>query len=118
MPGNIEAEIDSIFSQWNDNTSPGASIGVMHNGELLFSKGYGMANLEYDIPNESNTVFHIASVSKQFTAFAILLLQEEGKLSIDDDIRDYIPEVPDFGPTITLRHLVTHTSGMRDQWNL
>lgn len=77
-----------------------------------------MANLEYDIPNSSSTVFHIASISKQFTVFSILLLEEEGKLSLEDDIRKYIPEVPNFGKTITLRHLATHTSGLRDQWSL
>jgi CubicO group peptidase (beta-lactamase class C family) len=77
-----------------------------------------MANLEYAIPNTPSPVFHIASVSKQFTVFAVLLLEEEGKLSLDDDIREHIPEVPDFGPTITLQHLASHTSGMRDQWNL
>jgi len=85
---------------------------------MLYKKGYGIANLEYGIPISPSTVFHIASVSKQFTVFAILLLEKEGKLSIDDDIRKYIPEVPDFGKKITLRHLASHTSGLRDQWDL
>jgi CubicO group peptidase (beta-lactamase class C family) len=118
IPENAELQIDSLFSRWDTITSPGASVAVMHKGEIIFKKGYGSAQLEYDIPITSSTVFHIASVSKQFTAFSILLLQEEGKLSIDENIRKYIPEVPDFGHPITLRHLVTHTSGMRDQWNL
>lgn len=117
-PSMMESRIDSIFAEYNSPEKPGASVAVMHKGKILFSKGYGSANLEYGIPNGPETVFHVASVSKQFTAFAILLLQERGKLSIDDDIRKHIPEVPDFGTKITLRHLVTHTSGMRDQWNL
>jgi len=114
----IEPQIDKLFSFWNSINSQGASVAVMKDGEIVFSKGYGAANLEYDIPNTPSTVFHVASVSKQFTAYAILLLAEEGKLSLDDDIRKYIPEVPDFGHRITLRHLASHTSGMRDQWNL
>ncbi|MEM9849601.1 MAG: serine hydrolase domain-containing protein [Bacteroidota bacterium] len=114
----IEAQIDALFSSYQRTDFPGASIAVMQNGELLFSKGYGAANLEYNIPITPTTIFHVASVSKQFTVFAILLLAEEGKLSLEDDIRMHIPEVPDFGHRITLRHLASHTSGMRDQWNL
>jgi len=112
-----EDRIDQIMSLYTSET-PGASIAVMKEGEIVFSKGYGMANLEYDIPVNNSTIFHIASISKQFTAFSILLLSEEGKLGLDDDIRKYIPEVPDFGNIITLRHLANHTSGLRDQWEL
>ena len=111
-------QVDEVFAPWDNKDSPGAAVAVVQNGTIVYKKGYGMANLEYDIPNSPSTVFHIASVSKQFTAFSILLLEKAGKLSLDDDIRKYIPEVPDFGKTITLRHLATHTSGMRDQWNL
>jgi len=111
-------QVDALFEPWNSPETPGASVAVVKDGKIIFKKGYGMANLEYGIPNTPSTVFHIASVSKQFTVFAILLLEKEGKLSLDDDIRKYIPEVPDFGSTITLRHLASHTSGMRDQWNL
>jgi CubicO group peptidase (beta-lactamase class C family) len=118
VPQDVELRIDSLFSSWDTITSPGAAIAVMHKGEIVFSKGYGSAQLEYDIPITPTTIFHIASVSKQFTVFSILLLQEEGKLFIDDDIRKHIPEVPDFGKKISLKHLMTHTSGMRDQWNL
>jgi len=118
VSNDIESKIDSIFKDYNDLNKPGASIAVVKNQEIVFKKGYGSANLEYEIPNTPSTVFHIASVSKQFTAFSILLLEKQGKLSFDDDIRKYIPEVPDFGKTITLRHLASHTSGMRDQWNL
>ena len=111
-------EFDKLFAQFDDINKPGASVAVLQDGEVVFSKGYGSANLEYDIPVTPDTMFHVASVSKQFTVFAILLLAEEGKLDFDDDVRQYIPEVPDFGHTITLRHLASHTSGMRDQWNL
>ncbi len=114
----VEKKIDQLFAEWDKTSSPGASVAVAQNGKIIFSKGYGSANLEYDIPNTPITIFHVASVSKQFTVFAILLLQEDGKLTLEDDIRKYIPEVPDFGKTITLRHLAAHTSGMRDQWNL
>lgn len=112
------SSIDSIFEKWNTTKTPGVAVAVVKDGKIIFKKGYGMANLEYDIPISPSTIFHIASVSKQFTVFSILLLEKDGKLSLDDDIRDYIPEVPDFGKTITLRHLATHTSGLRDQWNL
>ncbi len=113
-----EEQVDELFLPWDNTDSPGASVAVVKDGKIVYKNGYGMANLEYDIPNTPSTIFHIASVSKQFTAFSILLLEKQGKLSIDDDIRKYIPEVPDFGKTITLRHLASHTSGMRDQWNL
>ncbi len=112
------AAVDDLFAEWDGDDRPGATVAVVHQGEIILERGYGQANIEYDIPNEPSTVFHIASVSKQFTVFAILLLEEQGKLSLDDDIRKYLPEVPDFGHTITLRHLASHTSGMRDQWNL
>lgn len=111
-------KVDEAFFIWNQMDGPGAAVAIQKDGVIIYKKGYGLANLEYDIPVDPSTVFHIASVSKQFTAYSILLLEAEGKLSIDDDIRKYIPEVPDFGKTITLKHLVTHTSGMRDQWNL
>ena len=111
-------QVDQLMTLWDNSETPGAAIAVVENGAITFEKGYGMSNLEYDVPITPSSIFHIASVSKQFTAFAILLLEEEGKLSLDDDIRKYIPEVPDFGSTITLNHLAHHTSGLRDQWNL
>src|SRR5690606_19305674 len=114
----IPERIDELFAPWNNPEKPGAAVAVVQNGKLVFSKGYGMANLEYGIPNSPTTVFHVASVSKQFTVYALLLLAQDGKLSLEDDVRKHIPEVPDFGKTITLRHLANHTSGLRDQWNL
>jgi CubicO group peptidase (beta-lactamase class C family) len=108
------ARVDSFFSAWNNAESPGCAVGVSQNGRTVLSRAYGEANLEHDIPNTPATIFEAGSVSKQFTAAAIVLLARQGKLSLDDDIRRYIPEVPDYGTTITLRHLLTHTSGLRD----
>lgn len=109
---------NKLFSQWDKSNSPGAAVSVMIDGEIIYKKGFGCANLEYDIPIMPSTIFHVASVSKQFTAMAILLLEKEGKLSIYDDVHKYIPELPDFGQTITIEHLIHHTSGLRDQWEL
>ncbi|MGC3945797.1 MAG: serine hydrolase domain-containing protein [Chryseolinea sp.] len=114
----LEARIDSIFTEWNHDNTPGVAVAVMKNGEYVLRKGYGMANLEYDIPNTSTSIFHIASESKQYTAFCIVLLAKAGKLSLDDDIRKYLPYVPDFKQKITIRNLIHHTSGLRDQWQL
>jgi CubicO group peptidase (beta-lactamase class C family) len=113
-----DEQVDEVFMNWDTKNTPGAAVAVVKGGKVIFKKGYGLAHLEYDIPIGPSTVFHIASVSKQFTVFSTLLLEKQGKLSLDDDIRKYIPEVPYFGKTITLRHLASHTSGMRDQWNL
>lgn len=111
-------QVDQLFAQWDTDNTPGAAVAIIKDGAIIYKKGYGLANMEYNIPVSPNSVFHIASVSKQFTVFSILLLEKQGKLSLDDDIRKYIPEVPDFGKKITLRHLASHTSGLRDQWNL
>ena len=113
-----EAKVDQIFEPWAKQDSPGAALAVVKGNKTVYAKGYGSANLEYGIPITPSTVFHVASVSKQFTAFAIALLSDQGKLSLDDDIRLYLPEIPDFGRTITIRHLVHHISGLRDQWEL
>jgi CubicO group peptidase (beta-lactamase class C family) len=101
-----------------DENAPGATVAVQQGGKIIYSSGFGHADLEYDIHNTPGTIFHIASVSKQFTAFSIAMLADQGKLSVDDDIRKYIPEMHDFGTPITINHLVHHTSGLRDQWNL
>ena len=113
-----EKQIDQLFTAWNSPDSPGAAVAVERDGKIIYKKGFGSAELEYNIPITPQTVFHIASVSKQFTCFSVLLLEKQGKLSIHDDIRKYIPEVPDFGKIITLNHLMHHTSGLRDQWEL
>lgn len=113
-PANLEYKIDSLFSIYNENPSPGIAVGIMLDGEVLLSKGYGLANLEHNIPISGTTVFDIGSVSKQFTAYAIAQLEEEGKLSFNDDIRKYLPDLYDFGQTITIDDLLFHTSGLRD----
>lgn len=112
------AKIDAIFARFAHPDSPGCLLGVSRAGKLIYEKGYGMADLEQNVPITSSSIFHVASISKQFTAMAIMLLEEQGKLSVDDDVRKYIPELPDYGKRITLRNLLTHTSGIRDQWTL
>ncbi|WP_167609038.1 serine hydrolase domain-containing protein [Maribellus sediminis] len=111
------ASINSLFSEWDTDHTPGAAYAIVKDG-VLAANGFGMANLEYDVPITANTVFHIASESKQYVDYCIVLLAQEGKLSLDDDIRKYLPWVPDFGETITINHLIHHTSGLRDQWQL
>ncbi len=110
--------VDQLMSPWSGKTTPGASIGVVKDGKLVFAKGYGLADLETGLPNTPQTIFHMASVSKQFTAMAILMLADQGKLALDDSIQQYLPEMPSFGKTITIRQLLHHTSGLRDQWDL
>ena len=106
-------QIDSLFIDWNKPNHPGGAIGIMKNNKIVFSRSYGLASLEYLVPNSTETIFNIASVSKQFTAMGIVLLHIQGKLSIDDDIRKYLPELPDFGEKITIRQMLHHTSGLR-----
>jgi CubicO group peptidase (beta-lactamase class C family) len=110
--------VNKLFARWDTKSTPGCALGVVLEGNLVYEKGYGLAELEHGVRIGPGTVFHIASESKQFTAFALLLLEKEGKLSLDDDVRKHLPDVPDFGKTITLRHLLHHTSGLRDQWEL
>lgn len=114
----LTAQVDKVFVQWDKPASPGCALAVIKDGNIIYKRGYGMADLDHDIAITSTSVFHVASVSKQFTAMAIHLLEQQGKLSIDDEVRKYIPELPDFGEKITLRHLLHHTSGLRDQWSL
>ncbi|WP_321471545.1 serine hydrolase domain-containing protein [uncultured Paludibaculum sp.] len=117
VDGAMERTIDALFSSYNANT-PGVAIAIVKDGKVVLSKGYGSANLEYGIPITPRTVFHVASVSKQFTAFSIYLLEKQGKISFEDDIRKYVPEMPDLGRPVKIRHLLAHTSGIRDQWAL
>lgn len=111
-------KVDQLFALWDRPGSPGAAVAVIKDGRIVHKKGYGYANLEYDVPITPSTVFHVASVSKQFTAFAVAMLADQGKLSLDDDIRKHLPEVPDFGKKITVRNLIHHVSGLRDQWEM
>lgn len=113
-PDTLEKKVNEIFQEYNTNKGPGCAVAIISNGKVIVQKGYGMANLEHDIPITTSTVFDIASVSKQFTGFAISSLIQEGKISDQDDIRKYLPLVPNFGKTITICHLIHHTSGLRD----
>jgi CubicO group peptidase (beta-lactamase class C family) len=110
------AEVDEVFADW-DAASPGASMAIIRDGQVEYAKGYGMANMEYAIPNASNTVFRIGSTSKQFTAACIVLLAEQGKLNLEDRLSKFFP-FPDYANKITLRHLLNHTSGVRDYLTL
>jgi len=114
----LHEQVDKVFVKWDSTVSPGCALSVIKEGQIIYKRGYGMADLDHDIPINPETVFHVASLSKQFTAAAILLLAQERKLSLDDDVRKYITELPDFGARITIRHLIYHTSGLRDQWAL
>ena len=117
LPDSVVARIDRAFAVIRP-AGPGCAIGMSRNGITMFSRGYGMANIEYDVPNTAETIFESGSVAKQFTAAAVELLVQDGKLTLDDDIRKYVPEVPTLGKPITVRNLLTHTSGLRDQWGL
>jgi CubicO group peptidase (beta-lactamase class C family) len=110
-------KVDSIFIKY-DSVSPGCAIGIVYKGDLIYAKGYGMADIENKIPNEPDKLFDIASTSKQFTAFSILLLEEQGKLSLEDKIKKYIPELPECYEPVQIKHLLTHTSGIRDHYAL
>ncbi len=118
LPDSTISKINKLFSLWDKKNSPGCAVAIVRNDSVLFAKGYGMANLEYDIPIDPGTIFHMASVSKQFTGFAIVLLAKQGKLQLDDDIHKYLSWFPDLKEKITIRNLLNHTSGIRDQWQL
>ncbi|HKV11700.1 MAG TPA: serine hydrolase domain-containing protein, partial [Thermoanaerobaculia bacterium] len=108
------AKVDEIFAEWRSLESPGCTVAVAEKGKTLVSRAYGMADLEHDVPITTSTVFEAGSVSKQFTAAAVLLLVQQGKLALSDDVRKYVPELPDYGKPITIEHLIHHTSGLRD----
>lgn len=116
--GSREAEVDRIFAEWDGPDSPGCVVGVIQDGRFVYQRGYGMANLDYGIPNSPEMVYYVGSVSKQFAAAAAVRAAQEGALSLDDDIRRWLPEMPDYGVPITIRHLVHHTSGIRDIYTL
>src|SRR5258708_7649998 len=109
---------DEIFVDLTKEGSPGCALGVYRDGKMVYSKGYGLANLEQNVPITPQSVFDIGSTSKQFTAASILLLEKQGKLSINDDVRKYIPELSDYGQKVTILHLLNHTSGLRDYLTL
>jgi CubicO group peptidase (beta-lactamase class C family) len=111
-------KVDKLFEPWDSTISPGASMAIIHNGEIIYERGYGMANLEQNVPNTLETVFRIGSTSKQFTAACVAILSLQGKLSLDDDIRKFLPELLVYERPITVRHLIHHTSGIRDYLGL
>ena len=116
-PNPIESEaakVDQIFAQWDKPDTPGCAVAVIKDGQVIHKHGYGQANLELAVPITTSSVFNAGSIAKQFTAMSILLLAQDGKLSLDDEVKKHIPEFPDFGTSVTLRHLLHHTSGLRD----
>ncbi len=124
--GSVEAQlstavrrgVDSVFLQLDRTDAPGCAVGISEQGRLVYTRGYGMADLQHRVAIGPQSIFHVASISKQFTAIAVALLAEEGRLSLDDDVRKYIPELPAYEAPITVRQLMHHTSGLRDQWSL
>jgi CubicO group peptidase (beta-lactamase class C family) len=110
----IARQVDAVFAPFDTSATPGCAAGVMRDGALAYARGYGQASVELGVPITPRTVFDIGSVSKQFTTMAVMLLAEDGKLSLDDDVRKYLPEIPSYDRPVTIRHLLQHTSGLRD----
>ncbi|UCF19594.1 MAG: serine hydrolase [Gemmatimonadota bacterium] len=111
-------KVDQLLAAWDRPGSPGLAVAVVKDGQIVHARGYGQSNLELGTPITPQSVFYLGSVSKQFVAMAIALLEQQGKLSVDDNIRKYVPELPDYGSPITIRHLIHHTSGIRDYLEL
>lgn len=107
-------QADAIFADTAKAETPGCALAIYRDGRIVYERGYGVADLEHDVPITPATVFYVGSLSKQFTAFAVALAASEGKLSIDDDVRKWVPELPDYGARLSIRHLLHHTSGLRD----
>ncbi len=114
----LTAQVDQLFAEWDTEDAPGAVVGVFKDGRIVYARGFGVANLDYGIPITPQSVLRIGSISKQFIAMCIAILDEQGKLSLDDDIRAYLPEMRDYGEPITIRHLLHHTSGIREYLTL
>ena len=117
-PPDMARGIDAVFADMDRPGSPGASVAVIRDGRMLYSRGYGSAQLELGVPVTPSTIFHVASVSKQFTAMAVTMLAAEGALDLDDEVQEHLPWVPDLGRPVTVRQMIHHTSGIRDQWEL
>jgi CubicO group peptidase (beta-lactamase class C family) len=118
LPDSVRIRVDAVFSRWDRTDSPGCALGISQQGTPVYSRGYGMSDLQHGLAITPASIFHVASISKEFAAYSVALLAEDGRLSLDDDVRKYVPEVPDLGKVITIRHLIQHTSGLRDQWQL
>ena len=109
--------IDRLFSQYH-NAMPGVSVAIARDGKTIYSKAFGLAEMEHLVPNTTGTIFEAGSVSKQFVAAAVMLLIQEGRVSVNDDVRKYVPELPQYDAPITIRHLLSHTSGLKDWGSL
>ena len=110
--------VDSLFAEWDRQDVPGCALGIVQDGKLVYARGYGSGDLEHDIAIGPSSVFYIGSVSKQFVTFCILLLEEQGKLDLDDKIQKFLPDFPEYGSPLTIRHFIHHTSGVRDYLTL
>ena len=108
----LNAKVDGLFAKWDRTDSPGCAVAIIQDGETLYTRGYGAADLDHGVAIGPQSVFDVASVSKQFTAAAIVLLAQDGKLSLDDPIRRHLPQLPDYANPVTIRHLIHHQSGM------
>ena len=102
----LAQEVDGLFKKWDKSDSPGCALAIIKDGKIIYKKGYGMADLEHDVPITTKTIFSIGSISKQFTAMCILLLAKQNKISLDDDIRKYLPKFPDYRKLITICRLL------------
>ncbi|MBP1635075.1 MAG: beta-lactamase, partial [Acidobacteria bacterium] len=118
LSGAERAKVDEVFAAFTKAPSPGCALAVYRDGEIAYARGYGLASLEHSVPITPTTVFDIGSTSKQFTAFSILLLERDGRLSLDDEVQRFIPELPRYQRPVTVRHLLQHTSGLRDYLTL
>ncbi|HEX4228916.1 MAG TPA: serine hydrolase domain-containing protein [Bryobacteraceae bacterium] len=114
----LQQKVDMIFAAYDNADSPGCAVGVVQDGKFVYKRGYGMGSIELQSPLSPESVFYMGSVSKQFTAASVVLAAEQGYLSLDDDIRKWIPEIPFYGHQITLRQMLHHTSGLRDELGL
>ena len=113
----LGAQVDGIFAQWDTSGSPGCAVAVIHGGSIVYKRGYGIADLDHGLAITPTTVFHAASLSKQFTAMSLLLLVGQGRLSLDDEVRTHIRELPNLGNArVTIGDMLHHISGIRDQW--
>ncbi len=117
QPG-VAARIDATFAPWDTANSPGAVVSVLKDSRIIYQRGYGMAHLEHGVPMDVSTVFMVASVSKQFTAFAVAMLANEGHIELDEPVRRYVPELSKMLEGITVRQLIHHTGGLRDEFGL
>jgi CubicO group peptidase (beta-lactamase class C family) len=114
----LSSQLNALFHEFDRADGPGASVAIVRDGKVLFSRGYGLANLEEKVPCRTNTDFRLASVTKQFTAMSILILADRKKLSLDERLTDFFPEFPAYGRSIKIRHLLSHTSGLADYEDL